>query len=583
MASVKKSVKSSETKQTRTRSSKVTAAKHSAGTKARKASASRTPSAARNPVAKKTAVKRAAKQTSIKQQAAKPHAAKKSVQKVKTKTIAHSSKTAAKTIAKAAAAKIVATKIVATKTVATKTAAVQPFRGKTPAAAGKAAQTAKTKNKALAATRAEASAKSSAARMAKTSAAVARRTPAPAAKSVAAPKISAAQRVRNKLAAEAVQSAAAIKTPRRKAASQPETVSQTMEPKSGPPPARAAKMDPAAALLALKQSAERLAKARKEAAAPLSAGPAEIPSNLVVESTLKSNEPMTVSKEAEKKNTKGIASEKANMAPAHLPGAPGTPAKDMRRVNVTSAGTQPEAANEKNKTVGAGTVSKSASGAPAAGAASAAAPANLPEAKPSEKPAAPASKMVKAASSPRPAAFKPGEFVVYPAHGVGQILVIEEQEVAGFKLELYVISFIKDKMTLKVPTLKAASVGMRRLADASAVKAALDTLAGRARIKRTMWSRRAQEYEAKINSGDLNAIAEVVRDLYRSETQPEQSYSERQLYEAALDRMARELIVVQKLTETESLNVIEAQLQKGPRRGKAEDADAEEAEIEEAA
>jgi len=204
------------------------------------------------------------------------------------------------------------------------------------------------------------------------------------------------------------------------------------------------------------------------------------------------------------------------------------------------------------------------------------------EPKPSEKLAAPPSKPGKTALSPRQG-FKPFEFIVYPAHGVGQIIAIEEQEVAGFKLELFVISFIKDKMILKVPTPKVASVGMRKLADADVVKKALDTLTGRARVKRTMWSRRAQEYEAKINSGDLISIAEVVRDLYRSDAQPEQSYSERQLYEAALDRMAREIVVVQKLTETESLKAIEAQLQKGPRRGKAEEIDAEEAEIEEAA
>ena len=129
--------------------------------------------------------------------------------------------------------------------------------------------------------------------------------------------------------------------------------------------------------------------------------------------------------------------------------------------------------------------------------------------------------------------FKTGEFVVYPSHGVGQITAIEEQEVAGFKLELFVVSFAKDKMTLRVPTAKAASVGLRKLADGEIVGKALSTLTGRARVKRTMWSRRAQEYEAKINSGDLVAIAEVVRDLYRSEAQPEQSYSERQLYEAA--------------------------------------------------
>jgi CarD family transcriptional regulator len=203
------------------------------------------------------------------------------------------------------------------------------------------------------------------------------------------------------------------------------------------------------------------------------------------------------------------------------------------------------------------------------------------QALPAAKPAAPAYKPARNASAQRQQ-FKVAEFVVYPAHGVGQIMAIEEQEVAGFKLELYVLSFIKDKMILKVPTTKAAGVGMRKLSDAGVVKRALNTLAGRARIKRTMWSRRAQEYEAKINSGDLNAIAEVVRDLYRSETQPEQSYSERQLYEAALDRMARELIVVQNLTETESLKIIQAHLQKGPRRRKTEDGQIEDNPAEEA-
>ena len=119
--------------------------------------------------------------------------------------------------------------------------------------------------------------------------------------------------------------------------------------------------------------------------------------------------------------------------------------------------------------------------------------------------------------------FKTNEFIVYPAHGVGQIMAIEEQEVAGCKLELFVINFVKDKMTLRVPTAKIAAVGMRKLAEPPIVKRALETLKGRARIKRTMWSRRAQEYEAKINSGNIVSIAEVVRDLYRSDTQPEQS------------------------------------------------------------
>jgi CarD family transcriptional regulator len=164
--------------------------------------------------------------------------------------------------------------------------------------------------------------------------------------------------------------------------------------------------------------------------------------------------------------------------------------------------------------------------------------------------------------------FKTNEFIVYPAHGVGQIVAIEEQEVAGYKLELFVINFVKDKMTLRVPISKIAAVGMRKLADPPIVKRALETLKGRARVKRTMWSRRAQEYEAKINSGNIVSISEVVRDLFRSDTQPEQSYSERQLYEAALDRLAREISAVQRVTETEAVKEIEAALAKGPRRGK---------------
>jgi CarD family transcriptional regulator len=181
--------------------------------------------------------------------------------------------------------------------------------------------------------------------------------------------------------------------------------------------------------------------------------------------------------------------------------------------------------------------------------------------------------------------FKLSEFVVYPAHGVGQIVAMEEQEVAGFRLELFVINFVKDKMTLRVPTSKVTGVGMRKLSDPEAARRSLEILTGRARIKRTMWSRRAQEYEAKINSGDINAIAEVVRDLYRSEAQPEQSYSERQLYEAALDRMMREIAAVQKLSDTETLKLIETQLRKNQKRigAKPEGAEGEEAGIEEAA
>ncbi len=183
--------------------------------------------------------------------------------------------------------------------------------------------------------------------------------------------------------------------------------------------------------------------------------------------------------------------------------------------------------------------------------------------------------------------FKTLEYIVYPAHGVGQIVAIEEQQVAGYTLELFVVNFARDKLTLKVPAPKVAHGAIRKLADAALVQKSLDCLTGRARIKRTMWSRRAQEYEAKINSGDLIAIAEVVRDLYRSDAQPEQSYSERQLFEAALDRMAREIAAVQKLTDTEALKVLDNQLQKGPRRGvktdSAVEADAGDTEVEEAA
>ena len=140
--------------------------------------------------------------------------------------------------------------------------------------------------------------------------------------------------------------------------------------------------------------------------------------------------------------------------------------------------------------------------------------------------------------------FRPNDFVVYPAHGVGQIVSIEEQEIAGLTLELFVISFEKDKMTLRVPTNKATDVGMRSLSSPDVVAKAMDTLKGKARVKRAMWSRRAQEYEQKINSGDLIAIAEVVRDLHRADDQREQSYSERQLYEAALERLTREVAAV---------------------------------------
>ena len=205
------------------------------------------------------------------------------------------------------------------------------------------------------------------------------------------------------------------------------------------------------------------------------------------------------------------------------------------------------------------------------------APAARP-AMPSAAPANPAAIAAAVAAAKKPVSsrhgFKTNEFVVYPAHGVGRIVGIEEQEIAGISLELFVIQFEKDKMTLRVPTSKLQSVGMRKLAEQGIVNRAMETLKGKARIKRTMWSRRAQEYEAKINSGDLIAIAEVVRDLYRSEAQPEQSYSERQLYEAALDRMAREIAAVDKIDERGAMQRITEVLSKSARGRRAAEEEA---------
>ncbi len=156
--------------------------------------------------------------------------------------------------------------------------------------------------------------------------------------------------------------------------------------------------------------------------------------------------------------------------------------------------------------------------------------------------------------------FKVKDYIVYPKHGVGRITDIENQDIAGMSLSLYVIRFEKERMTLRVPVNKAETSGMRRLSSDATLKEAFTTLKGKARIKRTMWSRRAQEYEAKINSGDLVSIAEVVRDLHRGDDQPEQSYSERQIYEAALGRLARELAAVEDIDEAQAIDRLEREL-----------------------
>lgn len=156
--------------------------------------------------------------------------------------------------------------------------------------------------------------------------------------------------------------------------------------------------------------------------------------------------------------------------------------------------------------------------------------------------------------------FEVEDHVVYPTHGVGKITAIEAQEIAGQKLKLLVIQFEKDRMTLRVPVAKAKSSGLRRLSTRKEMQNALVTLKGRSRIKRTMWSRRAQEYEAKINSGDPRSIAEVVRDLHRNAGQPDQSFSERQMYQAALDRLAREFAAVERISEEQATQRLEAML-----------------------
>jgi CarD family transcriptional regulator len=210
----------------------------------------------------------------------------------------------------------------------------------------------------------------------------------------------------------------------------------------------------------------------------------------------------------------------------------------------------------------------------------AAAPAVKPQAPVAAKPAAPAAA---AAPAPKKPSFKVGELVVYPAHGVGKISNIEEQEIAGIKLELYIVDFEKEKLRLKVPTNRAEQKGMRHLADRMMIEQAMKVIRGRARIKRTMWSRRAQEYDAKINSGDMLSVAEVIRDLYRSERQPEQSYSERQLFEQALARFARELAAVRKVDEDQCTKELEDYLARNAKRGAAAGEKAEEEAADEAA
>ena len=190
---------------------------------------------------------------------------------------------------------------------------------------------------------------------------------------------------------------------------------------------------------------------------------------------------------------------------------------------------------------------------------------------------APAKKTVAKKSSSKKSSTKKiklqysvGDFIVYPSHGVGEITDIQTFEIAEEKLEMYNVIFDKEKMTLKIPTIKAKEIGIRKVSSRNEMKKTLEILKSKAKIRRTMWSRRAQEYEAKINSGILIELTEVVRDLFRNSNQPEQSYSERQLYESARDRLAREVAVVEKTDDDNAVEKIETILNDATRKSSSE-------------
>ena len=206
-----------------------------------------------------------------------------------------------------------------------------------------------------------------------------------------------------------------------------------------------------------------------------------------------------------------------------------------------------KAANKAAKKPASKAASKAASKTPAKTTSKAPAKSNAPAPKPADAVAKSAPKSRAKSSAKKKLLFGPGDYVVYPTHGVGQVTSVEIQEIAGHKLKLFVISFEQDRMTLHVPITKADTSGLRKLSSRKMMDTAMETLKGRARVKRTMWSRRAQEYEAKINSGDPLAIAEVVRDLHRKSGQPDQSFSERQIFESARDRLAMELAAIEKI------------------------------------
>lgn len=198
----------------------------------------------------------------------------------------------------------------------------------------------------------------------------------------------------------------------------------------------------------------------------------------------------------------------------------------------------------------------------------------LPKIKPSAKESKPTVSKSKVSEKKLKDGFLPDQYVVYPSHGVGRVIEIEKREIAGQMLEMYVIEFEKEKMTQRVPIEKIRENGVRKVSTKNQLKEIFEILTGKAKIRRTMWSRRAQEYEAKINSGDIKLLAEVVRDLFRSDSQPEQSYSERQLYEASRERLAREVAVIEKTDEQKAIEKMETILNNS--NGRSDDLESEE-------
>ena len=142
-----------------------------------------------------------------------------------------------------------------------------------------------------------------------------------------------------------------------------------------------------------------------------------------------------------------------------------------------------------------------------------------------------------------PQEFKGGENIVYPTHGVGRILTIEKFQYDLVEEQLYVIQFFQDKLTIRVPFSKAKIIGLRNITSKPSMTRTLSILKQKPKIKKAMWSRRAQEYDQKINSGDIKLLSEVVRDLFRKDDQTEQSYSERQMFQVAFERYAREFAI----------------------------------------